>query len=378
MLTEDAVKATRKVAKPDEKSAACLNVLSSTPFSLFNRISCGEDMLRFYKKLREKLKEGKAFVLMILVKRRGSAPRDIGAKMVLFEDGDTLGSVGGGRVEALALEEAKGVLGTGEGRLLRYTLTAKEVSEEGMLCGGEVTVLLDYWTKDKEEVLDKLIMALESGETPWLLLGIPPSSKGCLLLTKGGAVGELKGIRAEVLDLSYIKRPTLLEIEGVELYVEPVLQGPTLYLFGAGHVSKELAPLAKKVGFRVVVVDDRAEFANKERFPTVDEVIVQDFEEASRNLPLGPESYVVIVTRGHEHDYTVLRNVLGFGTKYIGMIGSKRKRDIIFEKLKGEGVPPELLSRVRSPIGLDIGAESPEEIAISIVAELIAFKNLVP
>lgn len=335
-------------------------------------------MLRFYKKLQEKLKEGQTFVLMVLVKRRGSAPRDIGAKMALFENGQTLGTIGGGKVEALALEEAKKVLETGEGRLLEYTLTAKEVSEEGMLCGGEVSVLLDLWGKDKEEMLDELVKALEKGEELWLLLGLPPSLKGCLLVTKTEAFGNLEGIETKALDLFSITRPTLLEVGGKQLYVEPVLQEPTLYLFGAGHVSQEIAPLAKKVGFKVVVVDDRAEFANKERFPTADEIIVQDFEEASRNLPLGPQSYVVIVTRGHAHDYTVLKNVLGFATRYIGMIGSKRKRDIIFDKLKGEGVSEGLLSRVRSPIGIDIGAETPEEIAISIVAELIAFKNLMP
>lgn len=333
-------------------------------------------MLRFYKKLREKLKEGQSFVLMVLVKRRGSAPRDIGTKMVLFEDGETLGTIGGGRVEALALDEAKEVLRTKNGKLLHYVLTAKEVSEEGMLCGGEVSVLLEFWGKEKEEVLNEIVRTLEKGESPWLLLGIPPFSKGCLLVTKENAFGKLEGIEIEAVDLSSIKRPTLVELNGVELYVEPVQQEPTLYLFGAGHVSQEIAPLAKKVGFKVVVVDDRADFANRERFPTADEILVQDFEEASRSLPLGPQSYVVIVTRGHEHDYTVLKNVLGFGTKYIGMIGSRRKRDLIFQRLKAEGVREELLSRVRSPIGLDIGAESPEEIAISIVAELIAFKNL--
>lgn len=335
-------------------------------------------MLRFYKKLKEKLKEGKSFVLMVLVERHGSAPRDIGAKMALFEDGETLGTIGGGRLESLAFEEAKEVLNTKKGKLLHYVLTAKEVSEEGMLCGGEVSVLLDFWGKEKEEVLDELVKVLEQGEPSWLLFGVPPSSNGCLLVTKEDAFGKLEGVNVEPWDLSSIKRPTLLEVNGIKLYVEPVLQEPTLYLFGAGHVSQEVAHLAKKVGFKVVVVDDRAEFANKDRFPVADEILVQDFEDASRSLPLGPQSYVVIVTRGHEHDYTVLKNVLGFGTKYIGMIGSKRKRDIIFQRLKAEGVPEELLSRVRSPIGLDIGAESPEEIAISIVAELIAFKNLMP
>ena len=145
-----------------------------------------------------------------------------------------------------------------------------------------------------------------------------------------------------------------------------------MYLFGAGHICTFVAPLAKMVGFRVAVIDDREEFANRERFPNADEIIVCPFADAFDRIAISANAYVAIVTRGHLHDRDVLNAALQTDAGYIGMIGSRRKRDIIYASLMKEGFSAARLKEVHSPIGADIGGETPEEIAISIVAELIA------
>jgi xanthine dehydrogenase accessory factor len=157
----------------------------------------------------------------------------------------------------------------------------------------------------------------------------------------------------------------------VEVLVEPLMAASFLYVFGAGHVSKQIVPLANLVGFHVVVIDDREEFADPGFFPAAKEIRYLPFEGAVERLAIDEASFVVIVTRGHIHDKTVLAQTLKTGARYIGMIGSTRKRDIIYQKLLEEGFTQQDLDRVHSPIGLDIGAETPEEIAVSIVAELI-------
>ena len=155
------------------------------------------------------------------------------------------------------------------------------------------------------------------------------------------------------------------------ILIEPVLPADTLFLFGAGHVAQPTARLAAFVGFRVRVVDDRAEFASAERFPEAEEVrVVTDFDSALQGLAIDANAFIVIVTRGHLYDKTVLMQALRTPAAYIGMIGSRRKRDHIFEALLKQGFTETDLKRVHSPIGLAIGAETPEEIALSIVAEL--------
>ncbi len=153
--------------------------------------------------------------------------------------------------------------------------------------------------------------------------------------------------------------------------MEPIYPEPTLYIFGTGHISRYLAPLANMVEFRVVVIDDRKEYANREHFPQADDIWVRQFEGVGEGIKPDEESYIVIVTRGHLHDYTVLKEVLRKGARYIGMIGSRRKRELIYQQLRQEGYTQEELDRIHAPIGLDINAETPEEIAISIIAELI-------
>jgi xanthine dehydrogenase accessory factor len=158
----------------------------------------------------------------------------------------------------------------------------------------------------------------------------------------------------------------------LEIFVEPILPPAELYIFGAGHVAASLYRVARIAGFDVTVVDDREAYANRERFPEAQEVIAEDFDKVTSRLQISESGYIVIVTRGHRDDMRVLRWAVQTPARYVGMIGSKRKTITIFKELQAEGIPAALFERVHAPVGLDIGAVTPEEIAVSITAELIA------
>jgi xanthine dehydrogenase accessory factor len=161
----------------------------------------------------------------------------------------------------------------------------------------------------------------------------------------------------------------------LEIFIEPVLPPALLYIFGAGHVALALYEAARRAGFDVIVADDRDTYANRERFPDAREVLAEDFDRAVEALSPGESSFVVIVTRGHRDDMRVLRRAVQTKARYIGMVGSMRKAITIYRALQAEGMKPELFDRVYSPVGLDIGAVTPEEIAVSIMAEIIAVRR---
>jgi len=163
----------------------------------------------------------------------------------------------------------------------------------------------------------------------------------------------------------------------LEIFVEPILPPADLYIFGAGHVAASLYRVARIAGFDVTIIDDREAYANRERFPEAQEVIAEDFDRAASKLTPGESSYIVIVTRGHRDDMRMLRWAVQTPARYIGMIGSKRKTITIFKELQNEGLAANLFDRVHAPVGLDIGAITPEEIAVSITAELIAARRKV-
>lgn len=300
--------------------------------------------------------------------------------MALFP-GLLLGSVGGGRVEAEVLQTAEEVLRSRMPQRLSFTLTGKDVLEREAICGGEMEILVEPLGGEDLEVWQVLLEVLRSSRKAVLLTGLPPGARGRLLVLEGRRVGRLEGVDLKALEgilSSPPESPEVLWVGEGEVFLEPIRRNPVLILFGAGHISQEVAPLAKRVGFEVVVVDDRAEFANRERFPWADKIVVEEFDRVVEKISVHEDTYLVIVTRGHIHDYTVLKQYLRSPAKYIGMIGSRRKRDLIFEQLLREGFTQEELTKVHSPIGLDIGAETPAEIAVSIVGELIKVKRLCP
>jgi xanthine dehydrogenase accessory factor len=161
----------------------------------------------------------------------------------------------------------------------------------------------------------------------------------------------------------------------MEVYLEPILPDPVLYIFGAGHIGQCVAALVRSLSFKVAVVDDRIKYANRERFPAVDEIYVDEWQEVFARLPVNPMSYILIATRGHRYDLSCLRFALSTNARYIGLLGSRRKTKLLYEALAKEGMDSRDFERVYAPVGLEIGSETPEEIAVSIAAELVAVKK---
>ncbi|HEY2934875.1 MAG TPA: XdhC/CoxI family protein [Acidobacteriota bacterium] len=161
----------------------------------------------------------------------------------------------------------------------------------------------------------------------------------------------------------------------VEFFIEPILPDPHLVVFGGGHVSSAISRVAKLAGFKVTIVDDRARYASRDRFPEADKLVVCEFQTVREHVPLHSNCYVVIVTRGHAHDQLVLEQIIDAPVRFLGMVGSRRKTKIIFDYLRDKGVSESLMQRVQSPVGLEIGSETPEEIAVSIVAQIIAVRK---
>ena len=246
----------------------------------------------------EALERGESAALVTIVSTRGSTPQRVGAKMLVFADGRTVGTIGGGCYENDAFWKARQAIESRKPQLLHYELSDDFAQETGLICGGQMDV-----------------------------------------------------------------------------YIEPIEPSPELYIVGAGHVGFHLARFAHEVGFRVHVIDDREKFANRERFPTAVEIVAEDIPAWLARTALPPHAYAVVVTRGHTNDLEALRALAPRELRYLGLIGSRAKVARIYDALADTNMAPEFLTRVHAPIGLDIGAVTPQEIAVSILAELIAVKH---
>lgn len=247
----------------------------------------------------EALTRGDEVALITIVSSNGSTPQRVGAKMLVFADGRTVGTIGGGCYENDALLKAREALRTRKAIRARYDLNDDFAEETGLVCGGQM-----------------------------------------------------------------------------EVFIEPLEAPPALYVFGAGHVGYYVARLASEAGFEVHVIDDRAAFANRERFPAAADVVVDDIPTWLSATTLPTSAYAVIVTRGHRHDLDALQALASRPLRYLGLIGSRAKVARIYEQLLAQGpITLEHLSHVHAPIGLDIGAVTPQEIAVSIVAELVAVRR---
>ncbi len=345
------------------------------------------DPTEFYRRIAALLADGERLALCTLLRLTGSGPRGAGAKMLVRLDGQSVGTVGGGALEALATGWAGEVLQSGRAICRSVSLNPTQAAEAGMVCGGEVEVLvesLDGAQSAEREFFAKLLAHLEARRRGWLATALREGAGGVrtgrLLIAEGGPVAAVPLV-GHVFPERFLaspapRSPCLIERDVVRYFVEPLAPPETVYVFGAGHLAEHLVPLCHRLGFRAVVVDDRADFASRERFPLADELIVPvSLDAALVDLPIDKDSYLVIVTRGHAGDQAVLRQALQRRAAYIGMIGSRRKRDVVYTQLAGEGFSPADLARVACPIGLSIGAETPEEIAVSISAQLIATRS---
>jgi xanthine dehydrogenase accessory factor len=332
------------------------------------------------------LSAGSPVVLVSVMDVQGSGPRHSGAKMVVGADGASYGTIGGSLIEDAAIKESKKVLYTGKPEILSYDLTGKDVTSPDMICGGTTQLLLDYIPaaeKNQGFFRHWHDMVRRGREFCFLtyLKGKGDSLEvlhHALLHADGSTFGDasLADIESIKPELHNISSTCVFDLKDTRVLVDRIRRLKTLYCFGAGHVAVPTAHLAALVGFRVVVVDDRQDFANTDRFPEAHDILViSDFNHALDGLEIDEDSYIVIVTRGHQYDRTVLEQSLKTAAGYIGMISSRRKREAIYEALIAQGVKREQLETVHSPIGINIGGETPEEIAVSIVAELIQARS---
>lgn len=331
--------------------------------------------------------EGRAFAIATVVRTSGSTPQVVGAKMLIDELGRTVGTLGGGCVEADAFEEARSVIVSGSASLREYELTEPLAWDTGLTCGGTMWIAIEHGRDALQTVgrdlLDDLLVASRGGDpvalvTELRLAGAARASGGHVLVESDGTVtGTLRepGLderarrgAVEALELGTARLVAL--DEGRELLIEPVLTRPTLVMVGGGHVGHAVAKLAKLLDFRVVVVEDRLEFATRERFPDVDEIVVGDMVESLAGLRIAWNTFIVIATRGHKLDARVLRVAAGTKARYVGLVGSKRKTILIERMLKEESFPEERLREIHAPIGLDLGGRTPAEIALAILAEI--------
>jgi len=319
----------------------------------------------------------------MIVAHSGSTLRNIGSRMIVRSDGSIIGTVGGGALEAQIIEAARKVFETRKVTLRELMLVPGDQDRFGPACGGKVEVLMHYL--DKEDPIQihlyrEIEAAAVDTKKSLLVTRLPADSEEgileqVLVKSDGSTVGATQLITSEVEELLRspgARWPSSVYLGGNQLIVEAVGNQGTIIIFGAGHIAQALAPLARKVGFRTVVIDDRQELANRDYFDTVDDIILlESFRNSFQNLEIDSNSYMIIATRAHQYDREVLAQALKTGAGYIGMIGSKTKRDTIFEDLLTAGYCLEDLERVHSPIGIKIGAEGPDEIAISIIAEVI-------
>ena len=341
-------------------------------------------MKRLYREMAELLRKGESLVVATIFDKTGSAPRSDGSKMVVRSNGSIMGSVGGGRLEAEALQLAAGIFQSKQSLFQSFDLSGEDAAGMAMICGGQGEILLDYIDENDETsriLFEDAATLLEQGRKAWLItaLGDPkqnnlPAHQQCLVRQDGTMIGKIDGDPAFLAKL--LSGPGKLSIhaevcENRRFLVEPIRHGGTVYIFGAGHVSQKIAPLAETVGFKTVVLDDRKEYANRARFVEPTELILLESFSRLPDLGIDENSYLVIVTRGHLHDKVVLEQAMRSKAGYIGMIGSRRKRDKLYEVLLQQGFVKSELDRVYSPIGTEIKAETPEELGVSIVGELI-------
>ncbi len=360
-------------------------------------------MRAFFQELAESLEKGETVALATIVKRRGSVPREVGAKMIVHPGGAITGTVGGGCGEAEIWRSALSAIESGQPQSVYVDLTEEIALSSQGVCGGTYEVFIQPWSNRPRSTAIDLPMnqhariaeeALAADQAIALVTVIHATGPwrahlGAQMLVRedGATTGALRlgnaleqTIRDAALSAMRKREPGVMEYTGpdgcvAEVFFDPFLPRPSLIIVGAGHIAVPLAQLASSLDFEVTVIDDRASFANKERFPQARQIIVGGAEASLRGLTITPRSHLVLVTRAHSHDVEALRAVIDSEAAYIGMIGSQRRIWAVYKLLHDEGVPAEKLVRVRAPIGLDLGGNTPAEIALCIMAEIMMLRR---
>jgi xanthine dehydrogenase accessory factor len=355
-----------------------------------------------YEELVRWRHEGRRAALATIIGVHGSIPSFEAAKMLIRDDGTMAGSIGGGCVEAEVWQAAREVIEQEKPRTLAFNLNKNPKYDTGLVCGGSLEIFIEPLLPASAamDIYEELVRWRREGRGAAMATVISPNStlEAAKLLVRddGLTVGAIGGgpVEAEVrqaaaqviarelprtLSFDLEKNPQYdVGLTGgglLETFIEPLLPVSTVYIFGAGHVGFNVYRVARIAGFEVVIIDDREAFANRERFPDAREVHAAEFDSVMAQLVLPEAAFVVIATRGHRDDLRVLRWAANTPAHYIGMIGSKRKVITMYRALETEGIAVERLDRVSAPIGIDIGARTPEEIGVSVVAELIAARR---
>lgn len=330
-------------------------------------------MKKMFEQLKTILEQKENAVLVTVVASSGSTPRGAGARMLVTQAGRIYGTIGGGEVEHRAEQLAQRALAEKHSRTELFRLYRNQVQDLGMVCGGEVTVYFHYIAEGDRTLLSLVERALElfrCGEESWLVTNITPGGTSALSL-----YGKTRGVLGSPFPDEVLERitsaPAQIDAGGDIYYIEPLLRAGIVYIFGGGHVSQALVPALAAVDFRCRVLEDRADFCNPSLFPGVERTVFLQSQEDWNTLSIGKKDYICIMTRGHKDDLACEAFALRTPARYIGVIGSRKKTASVNAKLKEMGFTGCDLDRITTPIGLDIGAQTPAEIAVSIAAQLI-------
>lgn len=346
-------------------------------------------MREIYQKIPELIKTDQVGAYCTVVETKGSTPQKPGSKLLILPNLRNIGTLGGGCVEAEARRQAIGLMQGGVPRLLEFQLDSDYGWDDGLICGGNMKIFIDLPNTYAEAEMFTRLQELNAKKVPLMSATVVESGqKGVevgmkmVYATNGDRIGTLGDRRLEteleieIVDILEQNKSSLYKInKDVSVFLEPLQPRPTLLIAGAGHVGQALCHLGNWLDFDITIVDDRADYASKERLPEADEIIIGDIAEELHKYPKNHLTYVVIVTRGHQHDESALHSVVESDARYIGLIGSRRKIKLIYDDLLEEGIPIEKLQRVHAPIGLDINSKTVPEIAVSIASQLIQVRN---
>ena len=340
-------------------------------------------MKNIFETAAEMLESGLSFAFAVIVSQDGSAPRGKGTKMLVTEE-RIYETIGGGGMEAQVIRGAREeVLKAGKAVLQYYDLSAAEAAAGDFICGGCCEILILHITpedKNNTEIFRAAAEAYAGSIPAWFIYVFDTNTQQfsiCLNIAEKQLIGSFQG--DEKIQRDMLESPLRIAVHGdtddaVRYYADAVHTSGNMLLFGGGHVSLETAALAVRLGFRVTVIDDREEYANESRFPGCRCEVVSSFDSLPE-FETDMNTYILIITRGHAHDRTVLEWALSRDVFYTGMIGSRNKRDTIYAKLEEKGISREKTAQVKCPVGLPIGAQTPAEIAVSIMAQIIEEKS---
>lgn len=337
----------------------------------------------------EALEHNEPVALASLVRIRGSSPRHSGARMLIWPDGRFTGTIGGGTLEWRVIEHARQALGEGRPRLTNYIFDTHGGPDSVGLCGGSVDVHISVALNEFADVARTALLALGRGETVALASIFEDKTDSqqentfLLVWPDGNTYGSLGGgpLEKRVLEEAQSalaerkSRFVKVDPQNAAVHIDILHPDPVLLIIGAGHIAQPLATMGGMLGMRVYVVDDREEWANRDRFPTADEIAVIGYEPVHEILdpipfPMTPATSVVITTWGY--DLPAMEQAIVQNPAYIGLVSSPTKARELFKRMRAKGYPDNLIRKVRAPIGLDVGAESPAEIAVSILAEILS------